>query len=88
MSWSISCERLRRRAVRWSVRSLVLLPRAAGACPKCFGSEPPAVLTTYYLSTLLLSLLPVIIIATLVGVGFAIKRQMELANRTAAKSPS
>ena len=64
------------------------LPRAAAACPQCYGSEPTRVLWTYYLSTVLLSLLPAAIIGTLIAVAFSIKRQMEqAANRLQTKSP-
>lgn len=37
------------------------------ACPVCFGSAPPRVVDAYLLSTLLLSLLPLVILAVLGG---------------------
>jgi hypothetical protein len=85
---SISCDRLRTRALAWPAVAVATFPRAVSACPQCYGSEPTQVLNTYYLSTLLLSVLPVILLGALVAVGFSVKRQMEAtANRRAAELP-
>lgn len=52
----------------------LLLPAAARACPNCYAASPGRVLNTYYLSTLLLSLLPFVIIAAVAVVGLRLYR--------------
>jgi hypothetical protein len=47
----------------------------AAACPACYESSSPKVLATYYLSTLMLTLLPFAIIGTLVAVGLYLARR-------------
>ena len=49
------------------VATILLVPPAAGACPKCFESADPQVLRTYYLSALLLSTIPFGIIGSILG---------------------
>ena len=88
MCSSTSSEAAPLRWLRRLVAAVALLPQAALACPQCYGSEPAQVLKTYYLSTLLLSSLPVVIIGTLVAVGFSIKRQMESAAAHRAVDPT
>ena len=76
------------RSLRWLAAAVALFPQAAAACPQCYGSEPAQVLKTYYLSTALLSLLPVVVIGTLVAVGFSLRRQIAAATANrAAESP-
>ncbi len=58
------------------VTLLLQSPVAATACPMCYGSSSSRVLDIYYLSTLLLSLLPFAIVAAIVAVGLHIKRQV------------
>ncbi len=43
------------------------LPGWAEACPVCFSSATEEVLHTYYLSAAMLTLLPLLVIGTLVG---------------------
>jgi hypothetical protein len=63
------------------VRGLTVLVVAAGnagvawACPVCFGSSTARVNETYYLSTLMLSSLPFVVIATLALVGLSLARR-------------
>ncbi len=56
------------------VTALLLPATAARACPNCYAASPAGVLSTYYLSTLLLSLLPFVIIAAVAVVGLRLYR--------------
>ena len=47
--------------------ALLLAPSAAMACPVCFASANPHVLATYYLTTVLLMLLPLAIVGSIAG---------------------
>ncbi len=64
----------------WNVRglagltALLLRATAARACPNCYAASPTRVLSTYYLSTLLLSLLPFVIIAAIAAVALRLYR--------------
>ncbi len=46
--------------------STAILPPAAWACPACFQASSPGAALGFYLSTALLSLMPVAIVAALV----------------------
>jgi hypothetical protein len=48
----------------------------AAACPACYESSSPNVLATYYLSTVMLTVLPFVIIGTLVAVGMHLARRL------------
>ena len=54
---------------------LLQSPVAAVACPMCYGSSSSRVLDTYYLSTLMLSLLPFCILGVIAGVALHMKRR-------------
>ena len=47
--------------------ALLLLPKIGFACPVCFAAGNANVLQTYYLSAVLMSLLPLVIVAVLAG---------------------
>ena len=65
---------------------MLWMPCVAAACPQCFASEPTSVLHTYYLTTALLMLLPLVVVGALVGAGWSIRRQLETtASREQAK---
>lgn len=49
------------------VVTILLIPSAGGACPKCFGSTDSQLLHTYYLSALLLGAMPFGIIGSILG---------------------
>lgn len=56
------------------VAGTVAVANGAVACPSCYGSVEKTVLDTYYLSTVMLSLLPFGLVATLAGVGWFLSR--------------
>jgi len=84
MSSSISCDAatarppVTRRRARLLAVALWLAPGAAIACPKCYGSSSPGVLESYYLSTLMLTLLPFAVVGTIVVLGFRFKRRFSV----------
>ena len=56
--------------------AVAALPLPAAACPACYGASGPRVLLSYYLSTILLSLLPFAIVGTIVAVALNLRRQI------------
>jgi hypothetical protein len=48
----------------------------AAACPSCYGSAASKVLDTYYLSTVMLSLLPFAVVAAIAGLGWLLARTL------------
>ncbi|MFI5396142.1 MAG: hypothetical protein ACHQ9S_11475 [Candidatus Binatia bacterium] len=66
------CRALPRSAALLSGVILVLAPAAARACPMCYESSRPGVLSAYYLSTALLTLLPFAIFGAVAFVAFRI----------------
>ncbi len=59
--------------------TLAACPAAAGACPLCYGSSAPQVLSAYYLSTAVLSLLPFTIIGVIGYVAVRMARRAQVA---------
>jgi hypothetical protein len=66
------CRALPRSTAALSGVILVLAPVAARACPMCYESSRPGVLSAYYLSTALLTLLPFAIFGAVAFVAFRI----------------
>jgi hypothetical protein len=56
--------------------ALALGAGRAAACPSCYGSSESKVLDTYYLSTVMLSLLPFALVAAIAGLGWLLARQL------------
>jgi hypothetical protein len=54
-------------------------PAVAAACPKCYGASGPQVLSMYYLSTLILTLLPFAVLGTIGAIGWHFKHRAERA---------
>ncbi len=67
--------------------ALLLPATPARACPNCYAASPPGVLSTYYLSTLLLSLLPFVIIAAVAVVGLRLYRGVRQEDDGGAAGP-
>jgi len=53
----------------------VLCPVAAVACPRCYESSSPQVLTSYYLSTFILTVLPLVVIGAIAAIGWHLARR-------------
>ncbi len=60
-------------------------PAVAAACPKCYGASSPQVLSSYYLSTLMLTLLPFAVLGTIAAIGWHFKRRAESARAVCAE---
>lgn len=54
---------------------ILLISAVASACPNCFGSTDKNVLYTYYLSAIFLSIMPLVIIGSILGWLFWHKRR-------------
>jgi hypothetical protein len=58
--------------------ALALGAGGAAACPSCYGSLESKVLDTYYLSTVMLSLLPFALVAAIATLGWLLARQLSV----------
>jgi hypothetical protein len=54
---------------------LLLPPAIASACPTCFAASGAGGLRAYYLSTVLLSAMPFVMIGMIATVGYAVRRR-------------
>jgi hypothetical protein len=54
--------------------AILLAPRLAFACANCFAASNPGTLRAYYLSTVILTLMPFILIAAIAFVGYKSSR--------------
>jgi hypothetical protein len=69
------------RALTTLVTAATALALGAGravACPSCYGSLESKVLDTYYLSTVMLSLLPFALVAAITALGWLLARQLSV----------
>jgi len=74
----VSAVRVKTRRRTWAAAAVAsLLARApeAWGCPVCFGAGDDNVLWFYYLSTVMLSLLPFAIVGTIAAVVLWLRRQ-------------
>ncbi|MFQ5668017.1 MAG: hypothetical protein ACE5I7_16500 [Candidatus Binatia bacterium] len=58
-----------------TVTVLLASPLAAGACPLCYGSSSGRVTNAYYLSTLMLSVLPFAVVGVVAAVAWRVRRR-------------
>lgn len=70
----------------WTVIEAACAVRDASACPSCYGSVEKNVLDTYYLSTMMLSLLPFGIVAAIAVLGWMFMRSPAPSSRNTAES--
>lgn len=67
---------------------LLLIPRLAFACPACFAASNPGGLRAYYLSTVLLSTMPFVMIGAIAAVGYTVRRRASQASRMKVRQSS
>ena len=53
---------------------LLLLPNILSACPTCFAASGPTSLRAYYISTILLSAMPFVLIGLIAAIAYVEKR--------------
>ena len=66
---------------------VVLIPAIAHACPACFAASGRGTLRAYYLSTVILSTMPLVMIGTVVAIALASKRAQSLHQRENRSNP-
>lgn len=60
--------------VSTALAALVVAPRVSLACPACFAATGGHGLTAYYLSTVLLSTMPFLLIGVIIAIAYSAKR--------------
>jgi hypothetical protein len=71
----------------WAAVILGCTAGGAAACPACYGSAEKNVLDTYYLSTVVLSLLPFGIVAAIASLGWVLARAVSTPGDPADDGP-
>ena len=62
--------------VAWVLRPVAAFgARAVAACPRCYESSSPQVLTSYYLSTFILTVLPLVVVGAIAAIGWHLARR-------------
>lgn len=74
MTWRVAIRSMAMR-VATALALLALTPVLSYACPTCFAASGPHGLRAYYLSTMLLSTMPFIMIGVIALIAYAAKRE-------------